>query len=122
MELSELKQHWAALSNVPTVENGDAEHVIDAPFLHFAHGTPIETIWRWFEAQHPGFSVAVSQGHTLYMAMELFGQGATERDRVLCENGRFLDEWRVGMDSPKFLSSSREKVLALANAAGDLLV
>lgn len=119
MELSQLTQHWADLSNVPTVENDAAEQVIDTPFLHFSQGTSVETIWHWFEAQNPAFSVAVAQGHTLYMAMELYGEGATEHDRVLCENGLFMDECRVRIESPKLLSSSREKVLALANAAGN---
>ena len=63
MELSELKQYWADLGNVPTVENDSGEQVIDAPFLHFQQGKDVESIWHWFEAQHPAFSVAAHQGH-----------------------------------------------------------
>lgn len=57
--LTDYHALWATLQNVPVSEGTtDAEtDTIDEAFLHFPAGTPRETIWHWFETQHPEFLV-----------------------------------------------------------------
>lgn len=64
MSLQSLYELWDRLRDIPTEEDGDSGiYCIDEGFLHFAIGTPCETIWHWFEEQHPDFIVGdVMQG------------------------------------------------------------
>lgn len=58
--LNALYKLWDELGNVPV--SVDGQH-LDADFLHFEKGVETETVWRWFEAQNPRFSVGeVMQG------------------------------------------------------------
>lgn len=52
--LSALYAKWDQLADVPI----DEDDAIQAPFLHFAKGADRQTIWHWFEQQHPDFRVA----------------------------------------------------------------
>lgn len=52
--LGKLRILWDSLSNVAM--NPDTE-CMEEQFLHFPVGTHRTTIWRWFEGQHPKFSV-----------------------------------------------------------------
>ena len=70
LTLRDYYRWWDQLGDIPVSEGkGDVEAgAIEQPFLHFPAGTRSEEIWRWFEAQHPDFSVsAFKQG-------ELFGK------------------------------------------------
>jgi hypothetical protein len=55
--LQELYSLWGKLGDIPTVFEGENVDTIEQPFLHFPIGTHRETIWSWFEAQHPEFIV-----------------------------------------------------------------
>jgi len=46
MRLTRARELWAELGDIPV--NGDND-TLEAPFLHFAIGTPRETVWHWFE-------------------------------------------------------------------------
>jgi hypothetical protein len=50
---------WAELGDIPV----SAKDEIEVNWRQFVAGTHREDIWRWFEAKHPGFSVAKAQGH-----------------------------------------------------------
>lgn len=58
-KLQELYFLWDQLSDVPVADGSGAlaPDTLDGTFLHFSAGTPREEVWRWFEAQHPQFSV-----------------------------------------------------------------
>lgn len=57
-ELSRSDALWELLKHAPVTEEDD-EVVISEPFLHFPAGTGITTVWAWFEAIDPTFSVAL---------------------------------------------------------------
>jgi hypothetical protein len=61
--LAALYALWDQLGDIPTGNTGDLVDCLDQPFLQFAAGTPRETVWHWFESQHPQFIVGdVMQG------------------------------------------------------------
>lgn len=53
--MAELIDLWNRLSDVPVDDDG-----IEEPFLHFPIFTPCESIWHWFEGQHPDFHVGAA--------------------------------------------------------------
>jgi hypothetical protein len=53
--LAELYALWDKLGDVPTGFDGDYVDCLEEPFLHFPVQTHRETVWHWFEAQHPDF-------------------------------------------------------------------
>lgn len=64
--LAQLYRLWKLLGDVPTRVPPRGPVLIDAPFEHFAQGTPVEDIWHWFEAQNSGFSVGKAQAGELF--------------------------------------------------------
>lgn len=60
-ELSLSDTLWESLKRIPVTEE-DEDIVISEPFLHFPAGTQLTTVWMWFEARNPAFSVT----HKLY--------------------------------------------------------
>ncbi len=52
-----LNDLWETLRNTP-VSSCPAGVCIDLDWLTFRKGTPVETIWHWFETQNPRFIVA----------------------------------------------------------------
>lgn len=61
--LTELYALWDELGDIPTGDGGALADCIEQPFLHFPTGAHRETVWHWFEAQHPEFIVGdVQQG------------------------------------------------------------
>jgi hypothetical protein len=55
--LAELYNLWDVLSDVPVLIQADYTLVLDESFEHFPIGTPLGTVWHWFEGQHPKFCV-----------------------------------------------------------------
>lgn len=53
MNLKDLYFLWDEFGSIPT--NKDDE--IEERFFQFSIGTHRETIWHWFESQHPSFVV-----------------------------------------------------------------
>jgi hypothetical protein len=51
--LKDLYALWKRLGDTPV----DSEGNLDEPFQHFDKGTSCETVWHWFEEQHPDFIV-----------------------------------------------------------------
>lgn len=54
--LARLYATWDSF-DVPTLETRSGQYLIDEPFLHFPRKTPVYDVYRWFESQHPEFSV-----------------------------------------------------------------
>lgn len=54
--LARLYATWDSF-DVPTLETRSGQYLIDEPFLHFPRKTPVDDVYRWFESQHPEFSV-----------------------------------------------------------------
>jgi hypothetical protein len=55
--LAALYVLWDKLGDLPTGFDSDNVDCLEEPFLDFPAGTPRESVWHWFEAQHPDFIV-----------------------------------------------------------------
>lgn len=61
--LAALHALWETLGDIPTGDGGENAECLEEPFQTFPVGTHRETVWHWFEAQHPDFIVGdVMQG------------------------------------------------------------
>lgn len=59
-KLQELYAQWRVLADMHVDVDDDGAPFIEMHFLHFLHfqiGTPVMSIWAWFETQHPCFKV-----------------------------------------------------------------
>lgn len=88
LSLDDYYALWDQLGAV-SIADGHFEYddgAIEQPFLDFPAGTPRETIWHWFESQHPDFIVGeVQQG------IRQTNTGSTWTVKLTMEDGSTFD-------------------------------